>query len=71
MVNLAGPGEPGRLDRTVLHGLERLRIVHGFGMGVLRRVIGELLGANPNVEKYYPAPPGEGGAGATIAELKE
>jgi DNA mismatch repair protein MutS2 len=59
------------LDSAVLAGLERLRIVHGFGMGVLRRVIGELLGANPNVEKFYPAPPGEGGAGATIVELKE
>jgi DNA mismatch repair protein MutS2 len=40
-------------------------------MGVLRRVVGELLSKNPNVEKFYPAPPSEGGAGATIVELKE
>ncbi len=59
------------LDNAVLAGVGRVRIVHGFGMGVLRRVVGELLSKNPNVEKFYPAPPSEGGAGATIVELKE
>jgi len=29
------------------------------------------LRANPHVQKFYPAPQNEGGAGATIAELKE
>jgi DNA mismatch repair protein MutS2 len=59
------------LDSAVLAGVQRIRIVHGFGMGVLRRAIAELLAANPNVEKFYAASPGEGGAGATIVELKE
>jgi DNA mismatch repair protein MutS2 len=59
------------LDSAVLAGVQRLRIVHGFGMGILRRAIGELLAANPNVEKFYPASQSEGGAGATIVELKE
>jgi DNA mismatch repair protein MutS2 len=59
------------LDSAVLAGVQRVRIVHGFGMGVLRRAIAELLAANPNVEKFYAASPSEGGAGATIAELKE
>jgi DNA mismatch repair protein MutS2 len=59
------------LDSAVLGSVNRVRIVHGFGMGILRRTIGELLAANPNVEKYYPAPQSEGGAGATIVELKE
>jgi DNA mismatch repair protein MutS2 len=59
------------LDSAVLGSVNRVRIVHGHGMGVLRRTIAELLAANPNVEKFYPAPQNEGGAGATIVELKE
>jgi dsDNA-specific endonuclease/ATPase MutS2 len=40
-------------------------------MGILRRMISELLSTNPNVEKFYTAPQSEGGSGATIVELKE
>lgn len=58
------------LDQAALASVDRVRIVHGFGMGVLRRTVSELLARHPHVEKYYPAPPSEGGAGATIAELK-
>jgi DNA mismatch repair protein MutS2 len=39
-------------------------------MGILKKVIGELLATNPHVEKYYPATPAEGGTGATVVELK-
>jgi DNA mismatch repair protein MutS2 len=49
----------------------RVRIVHGHGMGVLRKAIWKLLAANPHVEKYYQAAQNEGGAGATIVELKD
>ncbi|MCW5979022.1 MAG: endonuclease MutS2 [Bryobacteraceae bacterium] len=59
------------LDNAALASVNRVRIVHGHGMGILKRAIAELLAANPHVEKYYPAPQSEGGAGATIAELKE
>ncbi len=59
------------LDSAVLASVNRIRIVHGHGMGILRRTIAELLAENPNVEKFYPAPQNEGGAGATIVELKE
>jgi DNA mismatch repair protein MutS2 len=59
------------LDSAVLASVNRVRIVHGHGMGILKKVIAELLGAHPSVEKFYPAPQSEGGAGATIAELKE
>jgi DNA mismatch repair protein MutS2 len=59
------------LDSAVLASVNRVRIVHGHGMGILKRAIAELLAANPNVEKFYPAPQNEGGAGATIVELKE
>jgi DNA mismatch repair protein MutS2 len=39
-------------------------------MGVLRKVIAELLTTHPQVEKFYPASPAEGGTGATVVELK-
>jgi DNA mismatch repair protein MutS2 len=58
------------LDNATLADASRLRIVHGHGMGVLRRAIGELLAKHPEVEKFYPAEQNEGGAGATIVELK-
>jgi DNA mismatch repair protein MutS2 len=58
------------LDSASMASVDRLRIVHGHGMGILRRVIGELLATNPHVEKYYPATPAEGGTGATVVELK-
>ena len=58
------------LDSASLASVDRVRIVHGHGMGILRKVIGELLATNPHVEKYYPATPAEGGTGATVVELK-
>ena len=59
------------LDSAVMATASRVRIVHGHGMGVLRKAIWELLGANPHVEKFYAASQHEGGAGATIVELKD
>jgi DNA mismatch repair protein MutS2 len=58
------------LDQASLASVDRVRIVHGFGMGVLKRAVSDLLKRHPHVEKYYPATPAEGGAGATIVELK-
>ncbi|HYL38895.1 MAG TPA: Smr/MutS family protein [Bryobacteraceae bacterium] len=58
------------LDTASMASVDRVRIVHGHGMGILRKVIAELLATNPHVEKFYPAPPSEGGTGATVVELK-
>ena len=59
------------LDHAVMATASRVRIVHGHGMGILRKVIQELLGKHPHVARYYPAPQSEGGSGATIVELRE
>jgi DNA mismatch repair protein MutS2 len=59
------------LDSAALAQVDRVRIVHGFGMGVLKRSISDLLARNPHVAKFYPAAPSEGGAGATIVELRQ
>jgi DNA mismatch repair protein MutS2 len=58
------------LDHAALASVDRVRIVHGHGMGVLKRAISDLLATSPHVAKYYQASPSEGGSGATIAELK-
>jgi DNA mismatch repair protein MutS2 len=58
------------LDTASMASVDRVRIVHGHGMGILRKVIAEMLATNPHVEKFYPAPPSEGGTGATVVELK-
>ncbi|MFN6204238.1 MAG: endonuclease MutS2 [Acidobacteriota bacterium] len=59
------------LDAAWLDNYDRLRIVHGVGMGALKRAIADLLASHPHVSKFYPADPGEGGQGATIVELKK
>ncbi|HVW08178.1 MAG TPA: Smr/MutS family protein, partial [Bryobacteraceae bacterium] len=59
------------LDAAVMATAARVRIVHGHGMGILRRAIQDFLKNNPHVEKYYPADQYEGGYGATIVELKD
>ncbi len=59
------------LDSAALASVNRVRIIHGHGMGVLKRAVGEFLGSNPHVSRFYPAPQAEGGAGATIVEMRE
>jgi DNA mismatch repair protein MutS2 len=59
------------LDSAAMASVDRVRIIHGHGMGVLKRAVADLLAHNPHVQKYYPGSPAEGGTGATIAELKQ
>jgi DNA mismatch repair protein MutS2 len=59
------------LDRAFLAGLPRIRIVHGTGMGVLRRTLRQWLNSHPQVETVTEPPQNEGGAGATVVELKQ
>jgi DNA mismatch repair protein MutS2 len=58
------------LDSAAMASIDRVRIIHGHGMGILKKAIAELLKNHPQVSKYYAASPAEGGTGATIAELK-
>jgi DNA mismatch repair protein MutS2 len=59
------------LDRAVMATASRVRIVHGHGMGILKKTIQELLSKHPHVARFYQASQQEGGAGATIVELRE
>ena len=58
------------VDRAFLAGLPRVRIVHGSGMGILRKSLRQFLQKHPHVESIAEPPQNEGGGGATIAELK-
>ena len=57
------------LDRAVRDGLRSVRIIHGKGTGVLRRVIRELLERHPLVKSFGSETPLNGGSGATSVEL--
>jgi DNA mismatch repair protein MutS2 len=58
------------LDRAFLAGLPRVRIVHGTGMGILRKALRGYLQRHPQVATVSEPPHNEGGQGATVAELK-
>jgi DNA mismatch repair protein MutS2 len=57
------------VDHAFLAGLPRVRIVHGSGMGILRKALRQLLQHHPHVASVVEAPQNEGGAGATLVEL--
>ena len=59
------------LDRAFLAGLPRVRIVHGTGMGVLRRTLREYLKNHPHVVSVTEPPHNQGGQGATEVELRQ
>ncbi|MBE0658892.1 MAG: Smr/MutS family protein [Bryobacteraceae bacterium] len=58
------------IDGCALADVTRVRIVHGHGMGILKKMVQQLLSKHPHVDNFGPATPAEGGTGATIAELK-
>ncbi|HSS95802.1 MAG TPA: Smr/MutS family protein, partial [Terriglobales bacterium] len=58
------------VDRAFLAGLPRVRVVHGSGMGILRKALRELLQKHPHVESVAEPPQNEGGGGATVVELR-
>jgi DNA mismatch repair protein MutS2 len=57
------------VDRAFLAGLPRVRVVHGSGMGILRKALRQLLQQHPHVANVLEAPQNEGGGGATLVEL--
>jgi len=59
------------LDEAFLNGHARVRIIHGHGTGALRRAIAGFLRSHAHVESFATAPPDQGGAGATVVELKQ
>jgi DNA mismatch repair protein MutS2 len=58
------------VDRAFLAGLPKVRVVHGSGMGILRKALRQYLQQHPHVESISEPPQNEGGAGATVVELR-
>lgn len=58
------------VDRAFLAGLPRVRVVHGSGMGILRKALRQLLSRHPHVASVAEPPQNEGGGGATVVELR-
>jgi DNA mismatch repair protein MutS2 len=59
------------LDEASMASLAQIRIIHGHGTGALRRAVAELLKDHPHVAGFKAAPQDQGGAGATLVELRQ
>jgi DNA mismatch repair protein MutS2 len=58
------------IDEALLHGAERLEIVHGAGEGVLRRTVRELLAERREIAGFHAAGVADGGDNVTVVELR-
>lgn len=61
---------PTWLDECRAHGLYELRIIHGKGIGNLRRTVHAILARRTDVASFALAPPDRGGWGATLVTLR-
>lgn len=57
------------IDACLARGITELRIVHGKGVGNLRRTVHALLGRHPRVKGYRLGGQGGGSWGATLVDL--
>ncbi len=57
------------LDKAILEGYSTVRIIHGYGSGILRKAVREYLDTVPYKVRYEDAPYNEGGMGVTVAYI--
>ena len=58
------------LNDATLANLPRLRVVHGYGTGALRRGLATFLSAHPLVEEIHAEAADRGGEAVTVVELR-
>ena len=58
------------LDKAILAGRNRIRVVHGVGTGRLRQAVRGYLTKHPYVVSTGQEPLNRGGSGVTVAELR-
>ena len=58
------------LTEAHARGFAEVRLIHGRGVGVQRRIVQSLLAKHPLVSGFADAPPERGGFGATIVRLR-
>ena len=59
------------LDQALTTGAPTVRVVHGHGAGVLRRMVAEVCRSHPAVRGFRHPPQHLGGSGATEVELEQ
>ncbi|MBV8087768.1 MAG: Smr/MutS family protein [Chloroflexi bacterium] len=57
------------LNGALSAGVPYLKIIHGHGTGIVRRMVRDYLAQQPYVSSFEPASPADGGDGATIVTL--
>jgi DNA mismatch repair protein MutS2 len=58
------------LDDAFVAGRPSVRLVHGKGTGALRKAVRRILDGHPLVDSFRDGEPSEGGAGATVVQLR-
>ena len=58
------------IEQCIQAGIFEVRIIHGRGKGVQRRIVQSILAKHPLVASFKDAPAEAGGWGATVAFLK-
>ena len=58
------------IDQALLHGLNKIQIIHGVGSGRLRSAIGKYLEGHRGVKGFGPGDLLKGGRGITVVELR-
>ena len=58
------------IDQALLHGADKLEIIHGVGTGRLMKAIREHLKDHGCVSSFVPGEATAGGAGITVVEIK-
>lgn len=61
---------PDYIDLCGERGIQKLRIIHGKGIGTLRTRVHAILKQQPRVIRYHLAQANEGGWGATTVYIR-
>ncbi|MFA4837263.1 MAG: endonuclease MutS2, partial [Dehalococcoidia bacterium] len=57
------------LNDASLSSVGQARIIHGYGTGVVRQIVRDMLASHPLVKSFRPGEQGEGGDGVTVVNL--
>jgi dsDNA-specific endonuclease/ATPase MutS2 len=59
------------IEQCLRAGIYEVRIIHGRGKGIQRRIVRSILEKHPLVASFKDAPPESGGWGSTVAVLRK